>query len=461
MGAIEYAEADLEGITIIAGQNNVGKSTVGKILYAFLHDMNLWQKTYDEICNSKIEKFLYQSSISLEDWCMEISGARRRRTNRAVQLQKDCAASEEFRVAIEDYQTVGNEEQEKGRTAIRTCLETYCRNYIGLYIKDDTEKFLKERQDWIQEWTQKAMAGISLLELDELGLQTQTIKRSFQEVFGSQYRKVGTRESSVRLKDDDKRTMTFIVSDDAEKLDNPVRTTRRIFFLESPKIYDSLSNTKFGYVQKEYLRYLMSPNVFKVGTQPSKIEPDEHTGVYDRENGNLIDISARLEQIMGGKAEFLQKVGLEFKDKGIQEPIHSVNVSSGLKSLALLEYALRIGVMEEGDILILDEPEINLHPEWQVEYARTLVDLHKTFRLNIVITTHSPYFIRAIECLTDVSGMMDCLNVYSMNRKNGKVRFENASYSEYGITALYDDLSAPLEKLEELLDKKYGEKTSL
>ena len=45
IGAIEKADIDIEGITIIAGENNVGKSTVGKALYAFLHDMNLWEKT--------------------------------------------------------------------------------------------------------------------------------------------------------------------------------------------------------------------------------------------------------------------------------------------------------------------------------------------------------------------------------------------------------------------------------
>lgn len=126
--------------------------------------------------------------------------------------------------------------------------------------------------------------------------------------------------------------------------------------------------------------------------------------------------------------------------------------------MALLEYALRIGAIEEGDILILDEPEINLHPEWQVEYARTLVDLQKVFQLKILITTHSPYFMRAIECFTDINNSMDQLNVYKIEKdtEHKTVQIENVSYSEYGITDLYDALSAPLEELESLLDEKYG-----
>ena len=113
---------------------------------------------------------------------------------------------------------------------------------------------------------------------------------------------------------------------------------------------------------------------------------------------------------------------------------------------------------KQGDILILDEPEINLHPEWQVEYAKTLVSLQKEFRLKILVTTHSPYFMRAIECFSDTNNIMEQLNVYrvSKDKEKGETLIENVSYTEFGITDLYDELSAPLDKLELLLDKKYG-----
>lgn len=168
------------------------------------------------------------------------------------------------------------------------------------------------------------------------------------------------------------------------------------------------------------------------------------------------EVINKLTEIMGGRAEFFQKVGLEFKDKNIKEPIHAVNVSTGLKSIALLEYALRIGTVKRGDILVLDEPEINLHPEWQKEYARALVLLQKSFDLKFIITTHSPYFIRSIECFSDLNDIMDCLNVYKITQNNKGNVVENLSYSEYGMTELYGDLSAPLDELEELLSDKYG-----
>lgn len=458
IGAIGYADIDIEGITIIAGENNVGKSTVGKALYAFLHEMSLWKKIYDDICSTRIEQFLYQNSIYLEDLCMKISGARRRRTSKADQLQKRYSRYEDVLVAIEDYQIAeGEKTKEQTRENMMEIFLRYCHDYISLYAKDNTEELWEKNEYEVYAWCEKALRGIDSLELDELKIQTQKIKGAFQEVFNSQYRKIGTSESEIVLIDDGGREVKLTVTDEREELNQPVRAANRIFFIESPKIYDYLSNTSYGHVQKEYLRHLMSPNIFKKGKPNIKIEENGYAGEQNGYYGELEKIERHLVTVMGGRAEFLQKVGLEFKDDLIDEPIHSVNVSTGLKSMALLEYALRIGAIEHGDILVLDEPEINLHPEWQVEYARALVNLQKTFHLKFLITTHSPYFMRAIECFTDVSDTMEQLNVYRVGRENGEVRMKNVSYSEFGMTDLYDELSMPLEELESLLDEKYGD----
>ena len=40
---------------------------------------------------------------------------------------------------------------------------------------------------------------------------------------------------------------------------------------------------------------------------------------------------------------------------------------------------------------------MNLHPEWQVKFAEILVLLYKELGIRIILNTHSPYFMRAIE----------------------------------------------------------------
>ena len=466
IGILEKADIDIDGITIIAGENNVGKSTVGKALYAFLHDMSSWKKTYDDICSLRIKKFLEENSNALEDWCMKISGAKRRRTGRVDQLQKVYSRDENFLVSIEDFQISEDAKSEKeARKNLENHLIRYCRDYMALYFRDNSSIELNHGQegvkekDWVDEWVNRAIDGVRSLELDELKIQIRQLRQSFQELFNSQYRRIGTLESRIVFTDDIGREVRFTIESEGEALNQPIRIYNRIFFIESPKIYDYLSNPRAGHVQKEYLRCLMSPNIFKNRDNlVPEIENNEFAADRKDSEKQLRNISERLVKIMGGRAEFLQKIGLEFKDEHIVEPIHSVNVSTGLKSIALLEYALRIGAIEEGDILILDEPEINLHPEWQLEYARTLVNLQKMFQLKILITTHSPYFMRAIECFTDINDTMDKLNVYRVIRSadEKELQVENVSYTEYGMTDLYDALSAPLEELESLLDEKYG-----
>ena len=458
IGAIAEANIDIEGITIIAGKNNVGKSTVGKALYAFLHNIHLWEKTYNETCSARIEKLLYQSSIRLDDWCMKVSGAKRRRTNRTNQLIKKYAKSENFRGEIEDFQLAEDEESRiEAENSLRNTLMEYSNEYLMLYAKDKTDDILKKEITWMEKWIAEMIPLIQKIELDEIAIQTSQIEESLNTVFKRQYQKIGMNMCSIEFVDDTDRTVRFLQKDKKASLDFPLRMTNQIFFIESPKLYDYLSNVSYGHVQKEYLRYLMSPNIFK---NNRNIFPDvlkEETEIQESPQ-IMSGLLERLDTVMGGHAEFLQKVGLEFKDDNLQESIHEVNVSTGLKSLALLEYALRIGAIEKGDVLILDEPEINLHPEWQIEYAKTLVELQKKFDLKIVITSHSPYFMRAIECFTDVSDTMDLLNVYRVTKEGTEEsKIENVSYSEFGMTELYEDLSAPLEKLEEMLSEKYSE----
>ena len=66
-------------------------------------------------------------------------------------------------------------------------------------------------------------------------------------------------------------------------------------------------------------------------------------------------------------------------------------VSSMVKELAPLVLCLRY-LVKPNDLLIIDEPEMNLHPAAQVEIAEFLAMLVNA-RLHVLITTHSPYIV--------------------------------------------------------------------
>lgn len=454
IGAIDCAEVDIDGITIIAGENNVGKSTIGKALFAFLHDMINWEELYDCACYSSIKELFYQSSVMLEDFCMENSGAKRRRSSRANQLIERYAHDIDFRVALEDYQ-INNEDLH-----IREVLSQYCLEYLSLYFKDGPKNLEITLKNNIENWVLSFLNQFAQLNIDEVELQKSTIKKSLQQVFNKQYQKIGTTKCEITFIDDLSRETCLTIDNEKEDLNCPIRLNSNVYFIESPRIYDYISSAKFGNAQMQYLQRMMKPNTFKFPTLPLLRHHITLAQTEDVSN-DLKPIIEHLVNVMGGQAEFLQKVGLEFKDNKISEPIHSVNVSTGLKSIALIEYAFRIGAIKKGDILILDEPEINLHPEWQLEYARTIVELQKNYGIKFIITSHSPFFMRALECYTDLYGVMENLNVYRIinQKQQGHRQVVNVSYSEFGMSDLYEDLSAPLDKLDELLEKKYGEES--
>ena len=88
-----------------------------------------------------------------------------------------------------------------------------------------------------------------------------------------------------------------------------------------------------------------------------------------------------------------------------------VNVASGIKAFGVLQMLLETQALDESKILIWDEPENHLHPEWQIKFASVLVELAKA-GIPILISSHSPYFIQAVRYFADKLSMNDFVNYY-------------------------------------------------
>jgi ABC-type multidrug transport system ATPase subunit len=69
-------------------------------------------------------------------------------------------------------------------------------------------------------------------------------------------------------------------------------------------------------------------------------------------------------------------------------------VSSSVKALSGLSFYLR-HLAQRGNFLIIDEPELNLHPDNQRRVAKLLVRLARS-GVKVMISTHSDYVIREL-----------------------------------------------------------------
>ena len=115
------------------------------------------------------------------------------------------------------------------------------------------------------------------------------------------------------------------------------------------------------------------------------------------------------------------------------------NTASGLKQLATIQLLLDNNELTKNSFLILDEPESNLHPEWQVKLAEILVLLVKELNIYLYINSHSPQFIEALEVFSVKYGLIDESKFYlSKKLDNNKVTFEEVDYGN--LASLYDNL---------------------
>lgn len=111
------------------------------------------------------------------------------------------------------------------------------------------------------------------------------------------------------------------------------------------------------------------------------------------------DVLARLAGIARGRIKDT-KSGLVYEETFADGKIRKINphgIASGMKPLAELAWAIEKGAVLPGGLLIIDEPETNLHPEWQVQFADFLVWFSAKCDVKLVLNTHSPYFLRAVD----------------------------------------------------------------
>ena len=127
----------------------------------------------------------------------------------------------------------------------------------------------------------------------------------------------------------------------------------------------------------------------------------------------------------------------------------------GLKSFGLLLAAIKYQALKSEDVIILDEPEIHLHPEWQLKYAELIVLLQKALDLTVLLTSHSPDFIQALYLYARKYGSAKKLNAYiSRVESAGTVTFDGVIPDDWD--RVFDKFMSPIEQLSSLREEVEG-----
>lgn len=121
----------------------------------------------------------------------------------------------------------------------------------------------------------------------------------------------------------------------------------------------------------------------------------------DKQTGPLAEAHPELltafDSIIGGSYKVIKDQGLVYQPKG-GKPRFTMNESSScIRALLDVGFYLRCKA-KQGDVFIIDEPELNLHPKNQRALARLVARMINA-GVKVFITTHSDYLIKEFNTL--------------------------------------------------------------
>ena len=117
-------------------------------------------------------------------------------------------------------------------------------------------------------------------------------------------------------------------------------------------------------------------------------------------NGHYYEFAEQIEKgILHGEVKITRNGDVEFVPENANRsrhlPIHMA--SSIVKTMSSLVIYLK-HIARKGDLLIIDEPEMNFHPDVQISLMRIFSMLSK-MGLRLIISTHSDYMVREVNNL--------------------------------------------------------------
>ncbi|MCR5308568.1 MAG: ATP-binding protein [Bacilli bacterium] len=418
---IKKAEINVDGITVIAGKNNSGKSTIGKAIFSFFYAFkNLKKEIFKikrEFFMNSLQEFFYYGN------------------DRDLNLQKHAhyyfpPSSKEHRFLREIKLSLHNNLFDDNFNAdrVKDILETY-----NKYFKDYNVNF--------EDCLERAIS--SLKQVDDFQITKSVIEDKFNNVFDGQLCNFNNKEDadlSFEIKNG-----IFSIDFVKNKVKNfvqPFAIEHDAFLIDNPLILNKLSN-KYGLFTSDE-NYAVESIISSINMSFTTKKKTSISSIVAKEKmDQLID---SLDKVVGGEAINTDE-GIMLMENKNGSPTSFKNVSSGLKAFVLLKLLIESEIIKDNDFLILDEPEVHLHPEWQIEYARIIVMLQKLFNLNIVITTHSRDFLEAIELYSKKYNISNKCNFYISVENDNEISFKNLSDNP---DELYRQLITPAKVLDKL-----------
>ena len=143
---------------------------------------------------------------------------------------------------------------------------------------------------------------------------------------------------------------------------------------------------------------------------------------------NAVKLLIRIRQLIGGEVKlqqsFYNSTELHYIRKGDNLNIRLEDTATGMKTFAYIQKLVENGYLNERTLLLIDEPEAHLHPKWIFEFAHLLVLLNKDLGVKVMVASHNPDMVAALQKVAEIEGLIDNTHFYQAYPQEGGYQFE-------------------------------------
>lgn len=470
LGKIRSKSIQIKPFTLFAGKNNSGKSFASKTLYSFLDVINV-----DDISilisdiEEKIKDYIEYYDIRYSSRNDRASNADKLKTPYAS-LHVSSQSLDNFYARFKDiekniypiFETLkGINYNATGHYSIdflermQESLKGIVKNLASL--KEETEKhdksklkhplifrhfslftdFIKDIKESIESLIVSLKDKENLLYLPSKDIFKESILQNFQVKSISNLVRHPNDESnpaSIYFKDLSGVNIFGIIfghdglefkfnkeNSYSEKIEY-FRDLTTVLFIESP-IYLKLKNVLEA---KDYSsRRLGRLNTRIIGV-PRYVYEFFNVLRIDEIKSEFVNLAEKISKNLGGNIVVNELGAIMFKEKG--EPTESYPISLtalGVANLGIIALLLEKGVIKKNSCIFIDEPEVNLHPSWQIVLMEVLCELAMK-GVYVVISTHSLEITKYLEI---ESKKEEFANILAVNHFSDSVEIEKDNVS--------------------------------
>ena len=396
VGIILDSRIRCDGITLITGKNGSGKTTFGKAFVSLFSGINNAPKTY-------ADGFIKYARETIA----ETLGLRRNSAGHyyfgsypRIKLRSLYYLLNSNKYDIESYLSLLNtalEELTNDKNAFEELLLNNMKVDKSSILTDDDFAFIIRRFETTINDIKNSLESSTFLD----AYVSQSVKDQFDNSFFGQVKNIDNKKDKTYIEIENDGVEVRFDYDDArfnhlEPLENI-----RAFYIDDSGLIDKL----YDYTplnRRNLLDYFLIQELKKPINRVNRLRvQDELRDIFE-----IINHVYPYDFLEERKTLSTNNFGIKIK-----------NEAYGRKVFAIVKEMLYRNLITKESILVFDEPDNHLHPEWQIEFIKLITKINQRIGAKIVCITHSSTLLLAsqVYCKKNIP-----LNVYYCDSDNNR-----------------------------------------